>query len=105
MASQESGRRIVARGIVKSDAMDKSIVVEVKRLIKHPRFRKYVYRSTRYYAHDMNNAAKKGDFVEIVESKPISKLKRWRVAEIVKRVEAIDIRPEEVDQSHRTEEE
>ena len=82
MAEPEK-RKISVRGVVKSAAMDKTIVVEVKRLLQHPRFRKYIRRSTSYYAHDANNEAHEGDVVEIVQTRPLSKLKRWRLAKVV----------------------
>ena len=83
MADSERGRRVAVRGVVKSDKMDKTIVVEVKRQIQHPRFRKYIRRSTSYYAHDAKNEAQVGDLVEIVQTKPMSKLKRWRLAKVL----------------------
>ncbi len=76
-------RNVAVRGVVKSAAMDKTIVVEVKRLLQHPRFRKYIRRSTSYYAHDAKNEARAGDIVEIVQTRPISKLKRWRLVKIL----------------------
>ena len=83
MTERERGRRVVAQGVVKSCEMDKSIVVEVKRLIRHPRFRKYIQRSTKYYAHDEKNIAQKGDVVEIIETKPVSRMKRWRLVKVL----------------------
>jgi small subunit ribosomal protein S17 len=70
-------------GVVTSDVMNKTIVVTVTRLIEHPVVHKYVKRYTRYFAHDESNEAKKGDKVEIHESRPISKKKRWRLAKIL----------------------
>ena len=81
--ARERGHRKERIGVVTSAAMDKTIVVEVKRLLQHPRFRKYIRRSTSYYAHDANNEAREGDVVEIVQARPISKLKRWRLAKVV----------------------
>ena len=79
----DRGRRVAIRGVVKSADMDKTIVVEVKRLIQHPRFRKYIRRSSSYYAHDANNEARQGDQVEIVGTRPLSKLKRWRLVKVL----------------------
>ncbi len=83
--TEKERRRIVVRGVVKSAKMDKTIVVRVDRLVKHPRFKKYIRRSTSYYAHDPENEAREGDVVEIALSRPLSKLKRWRLVKIVKR--------------------
>ena len=69
----------VLKGQVVSDKNNKTIVVEVKRRFKHPFYGKVISRSKKYHAHDENNKFKKGDFVKIIESKPISKLKMWEV--------------------------
>ena len=69
----------VLQGVVVSDKNDKTIVVEVERRYTHPLFKKVVRRTKKYHAHDENNAFKVGDRVEIVESAPISKNKRWVV--------------------------
>ena len=72
-------------GVVVSDRMDKTVVVKVERFVQHPRFKKYVKRSKKYYAHDEKNECRVGDLVEIEETRPLSKLKRWRVVRIIKR--------------------
>ena len=69
----------VLKGQVVSDKNNKTIVVEVKRRFKHPFYGKVISRSKKYHAHVENNKFKKGDFVKIIESKPISKLKTWEV--------------------------
>ena len=66
-------------GIVVSNSMDKTVVVEISRKFSHPMYKKYIKRTKKYYAHDPNNSCEKGDQVLILESKPLSKLKRWRV--------------------------
>jgi len=71
----------VLQGQVVSNKGDKTIVVEVKRRFKHPFYGKVISRSKKYHAHDENNKFKQGDIVKIIESKPISKLKTWRVVE------------------------
>jgi small subunit ribosomal protein S17 len=76
----EKARRTLT-GVVVSDKMDKTVTVEVTRLVQHPTFRKYVSRSKRYKAHDENNECKVDDIVVIEESRPLSKTKRWRVSE------------------------
>jgi len=72
-------------GTVVSDKMDKTVVVQVKRLFMHPRYKKYVRRSKKYKAHDEGNRCRVGDIVKIVETRPLSKEKRWKVVEILER--------------------
>ena len=81
----DRGDRSVEEGIVLSDVRQKTITVEIKRLVKHPRYGKYIFRSTHLHAHDEKNEAKKGDRVEVVETRPISKQKRWRLVRVVER--------------------
>ena len=77
------GRRQERRGVVVSDAMDKTIVVKVDTVKAHPRYKKVVRRSTKFHAHDEANTAKVGDLVRIVETRPLSKTKNWRLAEVL----------------------
>ena len=70
-------------GVVVSDKMEKTIVVEVTRRVPHPKFKKIIKSSTKFYAHDENGEAKLGDKVRIVEGRPMSKLKRWRLHEVL----------------------
>jgi small subunit ribosomal protein S17 len=79
----DRGRRQERRGVVVSDAMDKTIVVKVDTIRSHPRYKKVIRRSTKFHAHDEANTAKVGDVVRIVETRPLSKTKNWRLAEIV----------------------
>jgi small subunit ribosomal protein S17 len=79
----DRGRRQERRGVVVSDAMDKTIVVKVDTIRAHPRYKKVIRRSTKFHAHDEANTAKIGDVVRIVETRPLSKTKNWRLAEIV----------------------
>lgn len=72
-------------GRVTSDKMQETIVVEVDRLVRHPRYDKYVRRSTKLYAHNANNEAKIGDTVEVMSIRPLSRLKRWRLLRIINR--------------------
>ncbi len=72
-------------GLVKSDKMDKTVTVLVERKIKHPIYGKFLTRSKKYMAHNNNNDAHEGDLVRIVETRPLSAKKRWRVAEIIER--------------------
>jgi small subunit ribosomal protein S17 len=79
----ERGRSQERRGVVVSAAMDKTIVVRVDVVKAHPRYKKVVRRSQRFHAHDEQNQAKAGDVVRIVETRPLSKTKNWRLAEVV----------------------
>jgi len=79
----ERGRTQERRGVVVSSAMEKTIVVKVDTVKAHPRYKKVVRRSRKYHAHDEANTAKVGDVVRIVETRPLSKTKNWRLAEIV----------------------
>jgi len=79
----ERGRRQERQGIVVSDAMDKTIVVKVDTIKAHRKYGKVVRRSAKFHAHDEGNEAKVGDVVRIVETRPLSATKRWRLAEIV----------------------
>ncbi len=72
-------------GIVVSNKMDKSIVVEVQRRVKHPMYEKFVKRSSRFMAHDEKNDCNPGDTVRIMETRPLSKNKCWRLVEILER--------------------
>ena len=80
--------RRLQMGRVTSAKMQETIVVEVDRLVRHPRYDKYVRKSTKLYAHNANNEAKVGDTVEIMATRPISKLKRWRLVRIINRPQA-----------------
>jgi small subunit ribosomal protein S17 len=83
MAVQGNKRTI--KGVVISDKMDKTIVVKAERLVKHPVFHKYVRKHVKYKAHDEQNECKAGDTVIIIEARPLSKEKRWRMLEILVR--------------------
>ena len=79
----ERGKVKERRGVVVSSAMDKTVVVRVDTVRPHPAYKKIVRRSTKFHAHDEQNAAQVGDVVRIVETRPISKTKTWRLAEIL----------------------
>lgn len=72
-------------GTVVSDSMDKTVIVLVERLVKHKFYKKYIRRRSKFAAHDENNASRVGDKVLIIQSRPLSKTKRWRVSEIVEK--------------------
>ena len=80
------GERKVWQGVVVSDRMDKTVVVRVERLVPHPVYKKYVRRHKKYKAHDPDNRCRVGDRVAIVETRPLSREKGWRVQDILKRV-------------------
>jgi small subunit ribosomal protein S17 len=79
----ERGRRQERRGVVVSNAMDKTIVVKVDTIKAHPRYKKVVRRSVKFHAHDEQNSAHIGDVVRIVETRPLSKTKHWKLVEVV----------------------
>lgn len=81
----------VVTGVVTSDKMKKTRRVEVSRLVKFPKYGKYVKRRTVCYTHDENNESAIGDTVEIIESRPLSKLKRWNLVKIVSKGNVIDV--------------
>jgi small subunit ribosomal protein S17 len=83
--AEERGRRQIARGTVVSDRMQKTVVVEISRLVRHQTYDKLVRRKTRVKAHDEQRACRVGDTVRIMETRPLSKQKRWRVVEILNR--------------------
>jgi small subunit ribosomal protein S17 len=82
ITSKETDR---VRGVVKSDKMDKTITVVVERLMKHPKYGKYISRHSTYVAHDAHNEAHEGDMVDIERTRPLSRRKRWRLVRIVRR--------------------
>ena len=83
-------------GKVVSDKTDKTVVVAVDTPKRHKLYKKTIRRVVKYYAHDEKNQCKIGDTVRIVETRPTSKLKRWRVAEIITKGEVADIKPQEI---------
>jgi small subunit ribosomal protein S17 len=94
LKSVASRKKIV--GVVVKDKMDKSVVIEVEKFLKHPKYHKYLRTKKRYKAHDESNACKVGDKVVLVETRPLSKDKRWLVKEIIKREEPAAVVLEEV---------
>jgi small subunit ribosomal protein S17 len=82
---QTRGRRKVRKGIVVSDKMDKTIVVKVETRVLHSLYKKYIKKSNKFYAHDEKNDARIGDVVEIVETRPLSRNKCWRLLNVVSR--------------------
>jgi small subunit ribosomal protein S17 len=85
MSTTDRGNRRLAVGVVTSDKMRKTRRVEIPRLVKHQRYGKYIRRRTICYVHDEQNESRRGDTVEIVETRPLSKMKAWRLLRIVTR--------------------
>ncbi|HOZ47676.1 MAG TPA: 30S ribosomal protein S17 [Candidatus Hydrogenedentes bacterium] len=84
---ENRGRRKERVGVVTSAAMDKTVTVSVERMIQHPLYQKSIKRTKKYKAHDKDNACQVGDVVLIRETRPLSKTKRWRMVEILKRAD------------------
>jgi len=85
----ERGRRKVEVGVVVSDAMDKTVVVAVETLRPHPLYGRRMKRTARFKVHDEENTARLGDRVRIMETRPLSKTKRWRLVEILEKAETV----------------
>src|SRR3954470_23269815 len=84
-AETDRSQRRTLVGVVTRDKMQKTRRVEIQRLVKHPRYGKYIKRRTICYVHDENNETRAGDTVEIMETRPLSKTKNWRLVRVVKR--------------------
>jgi small subunit ribosomal protein S17 len=89
-------KRKIRFGRVVGDKIDKTVIVAVDTPRRHPLYKKTIRRIVKYYAHDEENKSKVGDTVKIEETRPLSKLKRWRVIEIVTKGEVAEIKPEEI---------
>ena len=85
MVEERRGHRKGLTGRVVSDRMDKTVVVEVERLVRHPKYGKMIRRRTKVKAHDEENRCRIGDLVSLMETRPLSREKRWRVVEILER--------------------
>lgn len=88
--SEERGQRKVKIGRVVSDKMDKTATVRVETVVQHGLYKKTIKRSKKYMAHDENNECRVGDLVKIMETRPLSKHKRWRVVEILERAKTLE---------------
>jgi small subunit ribosomal protein S17 len=99
MAEQQArqGLKNEKIGQVVSTKMQKTIVVEVSRRVPHPLYKRIIGKRKKFYAHDEEGSAKTGDVVRIVECRPLSKLKRWRLAEVIRRAAQVDVQPVELD--------
>ena len=90
-------KKKIKTGVVVSDKMDKTVVVLVKTTRRHPLYKKVVRHSTKFKAHDAENTCRIGDTVRIIETRPLSKDKRWRVEEIVRHQKMVELEQTEVD--------
>jgi small subunit ribosomal protein S17 len=95
--AEERGRRRVETGVVTSAKMNKTRRVEIPRLVKHPRYGKYIRRRTICHVHDEQNESRLGDTVEIMESRPLSKTKHWRLVRVVNKAQS-SVSPAELEQ-------
>jgi len=89
-------KRKTKLGRVVSNKMDKTVVVVVETPRRHPLYKKVIKRTVRYKAHDENNECGVGDLVRMIETRPLSRQKRWRVAEIITKAEVIEVQPKEI---------
>ena len=95
-AEQAKGTRNEKVGLVVSTKMTNTIVVEVSRRVPHPLYQRIVTKRNKFYAHDEKGEAKTGDRVRIVETRPLSRLKRWRLTEVIWRATQVKVQPSEV---------
>ena len=87
-ATENRGLRKTREGTVIKSGMDKTLVVRIDRRIRHERYGKEITRSKKLYAHDENNEANVGDVVRVMETRPVSKLKRWRLVDVLRKAES-----------------
>jgi small subunit ribosomal protein S17 len=96
-AQAKQGLKNEKVGEVVSTKMQKTIVVEVSRRVPHPLYKRIIGKRKKFYAHDEEGSAKPGDVVRIVECRPLSKLKHWRLVEVVRRAIQVAVKPEDLD--------
>lgn len=92
-----AGRKNEKVGQVVSTNMQKTVVVQVSRRVQHPVYKRIITKRKKFYAHDEDSTAKVGDVVRIVECRPLSRLKRWQLAEVVRRAAQVGVEPESLD--------
>jgi small subunit ribosomal protein S17 len=97
MAEEKKGHKNQKVGQVVSTKMQKTIVVEVMRRVPHPLYKRIITKRKKFYAHDEQSNAKLGDVVRIIECRPLSKLKRWRLGDVIRRAAQVAVQPEELD--------
>jgi len=84
---EERNKRKMTEGVVVSDKMDKTVVIQVQTLVKHPLYGKVMKRTKKYKIHDENNECRIGDIIRAMETRPLSKDKRWRLVEVIRKAE------------------
>jgi len=97
MAEEKQGHKNEKVGQVVSAKMQKTIVVEVNRRVPHPLYKRIITKRKKFYVHDEDGTAKTGDVVRIIECRPLSRLKRWRLGEVIRRAAQVETQPEELD--------
>ena len=97
MAEEKQGHKTEKVGEVVSTKMQKTIVVQVSRRVPHPMYKRIVTKRKKFYAHDETCDAKLGDVVRIVECRPLSHLKRWKLGEIIRRAAQVAVQPSDLD--------
>src|SRR5438270_7188841 len=97
MAAEKQGIKNEKVGQVVSAKMTKTIVVSVSRRVPHPLYKRIVTKRKKFYAHDEESVAKTGDIVRIIECRPLSKLKRWRLGEVVRKAAIVAVAPKDLD--------
>jgi small subunit ribosomal protein S17 len=97
MAEEKKGHKNEKVGEVVSIKMTKTIIVQVSRRVPHPLYKRIITKRKRFYAHDEESRAKLGDVVRIIECRPLSKLKRWRLGEVVRRAAQVAVQPADLD--------
>ena len=97
MAEEKIQHKNEKLGEVVSTRMTKTIVVSVSRRVPHPLYKRIVTKRKKFYAHDEDSVAKMGDLVRIIECRPLSKLKRWRLGEVVRKAPLVAVAPKELD--------
>jgi small subunit ribosomal protein S17 len=97
MAEDKKGHKNEKVGEVVSAKMTKTIIVQVSRRVPHPLYKRIITKRKKFYAHDEESRAKLGDVVRIIECRPLSKLKRWRLGEVVRRAAQVAVQPADLD--------
>ena len=97
MAEEKKGHKNEKIGEVVSIKMTKTIIVQVSRRVPHPLYKRIITKRKKFYAHDEESRAKLGDVVRIIECRPLSKLKRWRLGEVVRRAAQVAVQPADLD--------
>jgi small subunit ribosomal protein S17 len=97
MAEEKKGHKNEKVGEVVSAKMTKTIIVQVSRRVPHPLYKRIITKRKKFYAHDEESRAKLGDVVRIIECRPLSKLKRWRLGEVVRRAAQVAVQPADLD--------